>query len=164
MRFAFGGIHIECSTYSRIRTGLDEFRIFSGEAGGRAGVRLSARLPASVFAHLLCPCGSRRRGGTVRLRHVQESVRSILETAVAVGWPLPAMHGALYVDGMQDAEGDWISSARAVVGDECLISASYDLHGNLSRRVIDNLDMLSAYRRRRTSMWRRPCGAPAICW
>ena len=56
------------------------------------------------------------------------------------------MHGALFVDGMQDAEGDWISSAREVVGNECLISASYDLHGNLSRRVVDNLDMLTAYR------------------
>jgi microcystin degradation protein MlrC len=33
-----------------------------------------------------------------------------------------------------------------VVGAECLISASYDLHGNLSRRIIDNIDMLSAYR------------------
>ncbi len=56
------------------------------------------------------------------------------------------MHGALYVEGMQDAEGDWISAARQVVGVDCLISASYDLHGNLSRRVIDNIDMLSAYR------------------
>jgi microcystin degradation protein MlrC len=56
------------------------------------------------------------------------------------------MHGAMYVDGMTDAEGDWISAVRAVVGRRCLISASYDLHGNLSRRVIDNLDMLSAFR------------------
>jgi microcystin degradation protein MlrC len=47
---------------------------------------------------------------------------------------------------MQDAEGDWISAARQVVGADCLISASYDLHGNLSRRIIDNIDMLSAYR------------------
>ena len=31
MRFAFGGIHIECSTYSRIRTRMDEFRVFTGE-------------------------------------------------------------------------------------------------------------------------------------
>ncbi len=47
---------------------------------------------------------------------------------------------------MQDAEGDWISDARKVVGRDCLITASFDLHGNLSRRVVDNLDMLSAYR------------------
>jgi microcystin degradation protein MlrC len=53
-----------------------------------------------------------------------------------------AMHGAMYVEGMQDAEGDWISAARQEVGTNCLITASFDLHGNLSRRVIDNLDML----------------------
>ncbi len=57
-----------------------------------------------------------------------------------------AMHGAMFVEGMQDAEGDWITATRAAAGDECLISASYDLHGNLSRRIIDSIDILSAYR------------------
>jgi microcystin degradation protein MlrC len=57
-----------------------------------------------------------------------------------------AMHGAMFVEDMQDAEGDWIESTRRALGDHRLISASYDLHGNLSRRIIDNLDMLSAYR------------------
>jgi microcystin degradation protein MlrC len=56
------------------------------------------------------------------------------------------MHGAMFVDGMQDAEGDWYESARRLVGAKCLMSASYDLHGNISKRVIDNLDMLSAFR------------------
>ena len=45
-----------------------------------------------------------------------------------------AMHGAMYVEGMQDAEGDWISAVRQLVGADCLITASYDLHGNISRR------------------------------
>ena len=56
------------------------------------------------------------------------------------------MHGAMFVDGMEDAEGDWYAAARAVVGPDCLMSASYDLHGNISKRIIDNLDMLSAFR------------------
>jgi microcystin degradation protein MlrC len=56
------------------------------------------------------------------------------------------MHGAMYVEGMQDAEGDWISAVRELVGKECLISASYDLHGNLSRRVVESIDMMSAFR------------------
>ena len=56
------------------------------------------------------------------------------------------MHGAMSVEGMQDADGDWIASARKVVGDDCLITASFDLHGSLSHRIINNLDMLSAYR------------------
>jgi microcystin degradation protein MlrC len=56
------------------------------------------------------------------------------------------MHGAMFVEGLQDAEGDWYESARKLVGPSCLMSASYDLHGNISKRVIDNLDMLSAFR------------------
>jgi len=50
------------------------------------------------------------------------------------------MHGAMYVEGMEDAEGDWISAARALVGDDCTVSASYDLHGNVTQRIIDALD------------------------
>jgi microcystin degradation protein MlrC len=56
------------------------------------------------------------------------------------------MHGAMNVLGMDDAEGDWIASVRQVVGPDCLISASYDLHGNVSRRIADNLDLLTAFR------------------
>ncbi len=56
------------------------------------------------------------------------------------------MHGALYVLGREDAEGDWTQAVRAVVGDDCLIAASYDLHGNVSPRVLANVDLLTAYR------------------
>ena len=56
------------------------------------------------------------------------------------------MHGAMFVDGMEDSEGDWYASLRKVVGPKCLLSASYDLHGNISKRVIANLNMLSAFR------------------
>jgi microcystin degradation protein MlrC len=56
------------------------------------------------------------------------------------------MHGAMFVEGMQDAEGDWMESARKVVGARCLLSASYDLHGNVSQRVMDNIDLFSAFR------------------
>ncbi len=31
MRFAFGGIHIECSTYSRIRSRTEDFTVLTGE-------------------------------------------------------------------------------------------------------------------------------------
>jgi microcystin degradation protein MlrC len=52
----------------------------------------------------------------------------------------------MFVEGMQDAEGDWMEEVRKVVGPDCLLSASYDLHGNVSQRVVDNIDMFSAFR------------------
>lgn len=147
MRFAFGGIHIECSTYSRIRTLTEDFTVLSGD-------KLSA---ASHFAflssypHRFLPTfyATAVPGGPVDRTTYDafkaEFIHSLKELLPLDGLYL-AMHGAMYVEGMQDAEGDWISAAREVVGAECLISASYDLHGNLSRRIIDNIDMLSAYR------------------
>jgi microcystin degradation protein MlrC len=147
MRFAFGGIHIECSTYSRIRTCIDEFRVFTGErlaAAPEFGFLRSYPHPFSptLYARAV-PGGAVERSAYDTFKN--QFIASLKQLLPLDGLYLP-MHGALYVDGMQDAEGDWISSAREVVGNECLISASYDLHGNLSRRVIDNLDMLSAYR------------------
>jgi len=56
-----------------------------------------------------------------------------------VGLYLP-MYGTMFVHGMQDVEGDCYESARKLVGPKCLMSASYDLQGNISKRVIDNLD------------------------
>jgi microcystin degradation protein MlrC len=56
------------------------------------------------------------------------------------------MHGAMKVEGMFDAEGDWISAVRAAVGSEMLIATSYDLHGNVSARIIDQIDIFAAYR------------------
>ncbi len=45
-----------------------------------------------------------------------------------------------------DAEGDWISAARAVVGPDCPVAASYDLHGNVTQKIVDQLDIFAAYR------------------
>lgn len=147
MRIAFGGIHTECSTYSRIRTRAEDFVVLRGQ-------ELKAA-PAFQFLnryqHEFVPTLHARAvpGGPVKRTAYDEFKREFLGLLSAAG-PLDgvylAMHGAMFVEGMQDCEGDWISATRRLVGDDCLISASYDLHGNLSRRIIDNLDMLSAYR------------------
>ena len=147
MRFAVGGIHIECSTYSRIRSRAEDFTVLSGEA-------LSAAPHfafLSSYPHPFLPtlyAGAVPGGPVERATYdafKAQFLHSLEQLLPLDGLYLP-MHGALYVDGMQDAEGDWIAAARQVVGPDCLLSASYDLHGNLSRRVIDNIDMLAAYR------------------
>ena len=56
------------------------------------------------------------------------------------------LHGAMNVMGMDDAEGDWASAVRDLVGPDCLISASMDLHANISERFVEQIDMLTAYR------------------
>jgi microcystin degradation protein MlrC len=145
MRFAFGGIHSECSTYSRILTRMEDFTVLRGEALGTAFAFLregGQSFVPTVYARAI-PGGPVERSTYEALK--QEFLQALAALLPLDGLYLP-MHGALFVEGMQDAEGDWVAAARDVVGADCLVSASYDLHGNLSRRVVDALDMLTAYR------------------
>ncbi len=147
MRLAVGGIHTECSTYSRIRTSAEDFHVLREDEILRdQHFRFLQNIP-----HDFMPTFYARAvpGGPVERVAYEQFKSEFLDRLRRLG-PLDglylAMHGAMYVDGMHDAEGDWIGAAREVVGPDCLISASYDLHGNLSRQIVDNIDMLSAYR------------------
>ena len=146
-RIAFGGIGTECSTYSRIRAKDEDFTILRG-----APLAQSERFAfLKTYPHPFLPTivATAVPGGPVDSDTYQrikgEFLKRIDDLLPLDGLYLP-MHGAMFVDGMEDAEGDWYSSARKLVGAKCLLSASYDLHGNISKRVIDNLDMLSAFR------------------
>jgi microcystin degradation protein MlrC len=56
------------------------------------------------------------------------------------------MHGAMAVEGLDDAEADFFAAVRAMAGRDALLSASYDLHGNVSEQIMRELDLLTAYR------------------
>ncbi|NKM32439.1 M81 family metallopeptidase [Rhizobium laguerreae] len=147
MRIAVGGIHTECSTYNPVLNEEKDFRILRGEA----------LLAAPYFAFLrdydaeFRPTIHARAiaGGPVS-RATYEAFKGEFLERLKPMLPLDglylAMHGAVYVEGMEDAEGDWISAARALVGEDCTVSASYDLHGNVTQRIIDALDIYSTYR------------------
>ena len=146
-RIAFGGIGIECSTYSRIRTRIEDFEILKDEAlTNSSRFAFLRKYPVRFIPTVVAQAVP---GGPVERATYDAIKADFLEKLHALlpleGLFLP-MHGAMFVDGMQDAEGDWMESTRKVVGPNCLISASYDLHGNVSQRVIDNLDMFSAFR------------------
>jgi microcystin degradation protein MlrC len=146
-RIAFGGIQIECSTYGGILSRMEDFTVRRGP--DLADFRFFSLLKSYPYPFQPTLLASAVPGGPVE-RRTYETLKSEFLSRVRELLPLDglylAMHGAMYVEGMQDAEGDWISAVRGVVGKDCLISASYDLHGNLSQRVIDHLDMLSAFR------------------
>lgn len=146
-RIAFGGIQIECSTYSRIRARMEDFTVTRGrELADDPFFSLLKAYPYPFQPTLLATAVP---GGPVE-RHTYEQLKAEFLDRIKALLPLDglylAMHGAMYVEDMQDADGDWIAAARTAVGPDCLITASFDLHGSLSRRTIDNLDMLSAFR------------------
>jgi microcystin degradation protein MlrC len=146
-RIAVGGIHTECSTYNPVLMTEDVFRINSESD--------LAAMPYFAFlkdfeADFLPLLHARAVPGGPIARAAYEAMKGRFLTLLRASLPLDglylAMHGAMSVEGLDDAEADWITAARAVVGPDCIVAASYDLHGNVSQPIIDALDIFSAYR------------------
>lgn len=146
MRIAIAGIATENSTFSVSTTRMEDFTILCG-ADMLSRYPFLASFADCTFVPLL-----RARalpGGPVDL-DAYTQIKIELIAALAADGPWDGvyldMHGAMSVRGMEDAEGDWMTAVRAAVGPDTLISASYDLHGNVSRRVVENIDLLTAFR------------------
>ncbi len=146
-RLAFGGIHTECSTYSPVLMDMADFGIVEGDALAPA---LDLVLPDRADLEAVPLFHARALpGGPVdaaAYRELKTEFIARLKCAGTLDGLLLIMHGAMYVEDMEDAEGDWIGAVRETVGDHCRIAVSSDLHGNVSQVVIDQIDLFCAYR------------------
>ncbi|WP_167132964.1 M81 family metallopeptidase [Paramicrobacterium chengjingii] len=87
-------------------------------------------------------------GGPVT-QDVIDAYWSKLKAALADAEHLDAIlisfHGALQSQRFDDVEAEIVRQVREKVGDSCVIGASTDLHGYISERLIDSLDVLCGY-------------------
>lgn len=148
MRIAIAGIHTESSTWNPVYSALSDFRVLRG-----AEVLVAPQfemLKGFEEIEFIPIIHARAIPGGRLERAAYETLKAEMLDGLVSAGPLDglwlAMHGAMFVDGMEDAEGDWVSAARSAVGPSLPISTSYDLHGNVSERVIDAVDMFAAYR------------------
>lgn len=146
-RIAVGGIHTECSTSSPVLMQPEDFRVLRGP-------ELLAHeyfdfLEAEEVEHLPLLHARAVPGGPLA-RATYEGFKAEFLERLKATLPIDglylAMHGAMNVEGMDDAEGDWISAARTVVGPDVPVAASYDLHGNVTQKIVDQLDIFAGYR------------------
>ncbi len=147
MRIAIGGISTESCTFSTLPTRLSDFVVHRG-----ADLLNSGRYPfLGDFRATFLPTlqANALPGGAVDVAaysQLKDEFLARLADAGKLDGLYLDLHGAMFVQGMHDAERDLAGAARAVVGPDCLISASMDLHGNISRTYVDQIDMLAAYR------------------
>lgn len=145
MRIAIAGIAVEACTFSPLPTRLADFRVWEGQAlldrFAFLDVGADVELVPILYARAL-------PGGAVEASAYHQLKAHILDELASDRWDgvYLALHGAMFVQGMQDAEGDFVTAVRQLVGADCVIGASYDLHGNVSARVVEQLDLLTAYR------------------
>lgn len=149
-RIAICGIAIEASTFSPHRSGDEAFVLLRGEDLLLRNDFLAAGQPYREAAEWLPILrATSLPGGRVEPATYEKLIKEMLDGLVDLG-PLDGIwldiHGAMYVDGMLDAEGDLITRIRAVVGEEPFIAASMDLHGNVSETLAREVDHLTCYR------------------
>ena len=70
---------------------------------------------------------------------------AMLKAALPVAAVLVGLHGATQSTGSNDVCGDVLTAIRAVVGEEIVIGASCDLHGNITERMMRAADYISGY-------------------
>ncbi|MES0882227.1 M81 family metallopeptidase [Roseibium sp. SCP14] len=147
MKIAVGGIHTECSTYSPLLQTTDDFTVTRGSDLLKQTGLTDTRFTNAVFQPLFHARSV--PGGPVSTSCYQEfksQFLTALQDNLPVDGVLLIMHGAMHVEGLNDAEGDWIAAVREVVGSEVPIAVSYDLHGNVTQKIVDQIDVFCAYR------------------
>jgi microcystin degradation protein MlrC len=69
----------------------------------------------------------------------------IKENMPKVDGVLLALHGAMVVDGIPDAEGDLLQSVRAIIGPAVPLVSTLDFHASLTDLMVDSADGLFGY-------------------
>lgn len=158
MRIGIAGIHIEASTFSPHRSTLDDFRVTRGQdllaryeflAPGRG---LTDAVEWVPLLHAVA-----EPGGPVTPATYDQLAGEIYDRLRAAG-PLDGVfidfHGAMTVEGRTDIEADFVEGIRAITGPDVLLSGAMDLHGNVSRRLISTVDLLTCHRKApHTDVW-----------
>ncbi|MFJ9407753.1 M81 family metallopeptidase [Streptomyces sp. NPDC101393] len=150
LRIGIGGMAIESSQFCPHRSVYDDFRITRDGAlldrytWTGPDDELAALVEWVPLVHAVA-----LPGGPVE-RTAYDRIKAELTGRIAESGPLDGLvydiHGAMSVVGLEDAEADLTDAVRAATGPDTLISAAMDLHGNVSRRFADRLDLLTAHR------------------
>lgn len=148
LRIGIAGIAIESSTFSPHRTGLADFDV-------RRGADLLARYDFLDTAwardvEWVPLLHARSLPGGAVLPEVYDELSAEIISRLRDAGPLDGffydIHGAMSVVGRQDVEAELAGRIRSVIGPDVLVSASMDLHGNVSGELAAAVDLITCYR------------------
>ncbi|MGC4151604.1 MAG: M81 family metallopeptidase [Propionicimonas sp.] len=147
-RIGIAGIAIESSTFSPHRSGLDAFTLRTGQELLDHYPFLSAGSELREAAEWVPILHGRALPGGAVPADAYRFMKDAILTGIAGDFDgfFLDIHGAMSVVGMVDAEADLAVAVRRALGRGTLISAAMDLHGNVSRELLDAVDLITCYR------------------
>ena len=163
MRVALAGFLHETNTFAPNPADLQAFEIGGGYIPMTSGPALldvgaGVNLGISGALDVAQQCGWDSLpilwAGAIPSAHVTEEAFETIADQIVDGLrkarPLDGvfldLHGAMVTSHLDDGEGELAARVRAVVGPDVPIAAALDLHGNISRRLLDTVDALTAFR------------------
>ena len=105
--------------------------------------RLGAWTPQPLMCAMVGASGPVEHGFFLE---VLEEHAQRLRAALPVDGVFLSLHGGAIGTGEDDPEGVILERVRSIVGPSVPILATLDLHANVSRKMVDNCDVLVAYR------------------
>jgi microcystin degradation protein MlrC len=158
-RIAVGGISLESNDFVPFTAELDDFtgagfllegpavESLRGTETEVAGALDVIDATGASAVHLLAARGvSSGRLSTSAYAKLRRVLLSALESALPVDGVFLFQHGSMEAVGEDDPEGDIAQAVRALVGPGVPIVMTCDLHGNVTQRMVENLDVLVGYR------------------
>jgi len=77
---------------------------------------------------------------------IKKEILDAVKAADRVDGVYLSLHGAMGVDGIFDPEGDILVDLRTLLGPQVPVAVSFDLHANVTKRRVENTDIIVGYR------------------
>ncbi|WDR06959.1 M81 family metallopeptidase [Devosia rhodophyticola] len=155
MRLAIVGLSIEIMLASPVKTGVSSLQEYSSQAMRDDDVwmirGMLARIAEDPDVEARPLYWATALPGGVMTIDAYDKVKSktleLLARETDIDGILVANHGALEVEGLEgDADSDFVSAIRALVGPECPIGVALDLHGDMTPELLDAGTVFSVLR------------------
>lgn len=149
MRIAIAGVSHEALNFSPIPAAVEDFDAWRGAeildypAIAHSVQQLGFEPVPLLIARTRAPSGVVEEETYLGFR---QEILEGLEQAGPVDGVCLVLHGAMLVENIWSGETDLARSVRALVGQEVLISAMLDLHGNLTDEFANKVDIWAGYR------------------
>lgn len=142
------GIRHESNTFSTLPTTEADFKILRGEDALKGEAWADTLRKENV--ELLPTLHAYAWPGGVVERSIFDKLKNEILDGIRKAGQLDGiymdMHGALHVEGYEDAQASFIQEIRKIVGEDVVISGSFDTHGNLSLQLMAHIDLVTGYR------------------
>lgn len=142
------GIRHESNTFSSQPTTLNDFSVYRGQEAVTnvpwADTLLAEGVDLIPILHAYA-----WPGGVVEksaFETLQEEILAGIRKAGKLDGIYLDLHGALHVEGYEDPQASFVRKIREIVGDEVVIAASFDTHGNVSKELYEQLNLLTGFR------------------